>query len=78
MYGVIVYQDTHFRVEFDSIDRVMYGILNSDIKEWVSENIKSGYYWLERSIFYDIKKGMVIGMLNFNNEEDAMAFKLAW
>lgn len=78
MYDVLIYQDIHFRVEFDQISRCMYGIFNEDISNWIAENIKSPYCWLDRAIHYDNKKKVVIGVIRFKNEEDAVAFKLAW
>ena len=71
IYPIEIFEGLHYTLHIESTTQYEWGILYDEIKNWFKETI----------IFEPILKvnsKTQSGLLYFEKEEDAMAFKLRW
>ena len=72
-----IYEDDHFYKSYEDRRNNLYILfLNGDIEKWIEENITSRYD-LNMDDYYECDRCNYI-IIEFENDEDAVAFKLRW
>ena len=75
--GMKIYEYDHFYKSYEDYRNNLYIlILNNDVKDWLTENIISDYD-INVDDYYEYDRCDYI-IIEFENEIDAMAFKLRW
>ena len=72
-----IYEHDHFYKSYEDRRNNLYILfLNDDIEKWIEENITSRYD-LNMDDYYEYDRCDYI-IIEFENDEDAVAFKLRW
>jgi len=72
-----IYEHDHFHKEYEDFRNNLYlTVINDDITVWLYENIIGGYD-INVDDYYEYDQCNYI-FIDFENEEDAVAFKLRW
>lgn len=71
-----IYEHDHFYKQYEDYRNNMYFlILNDDVEKWIEENL-AGSYDINVDDYLNYKESYII--IEFQTNEDAMAFKLMW
>lgn len=77
MDWIKIYEHDHFHREWEDYKNNLYMLLlNDDVEQWVEENLTGTYDINCDDYLIDSHCGMMI--IDFSNNEDAMAFILRW
>lgn len=72
-----IYEYDHFYKQYEDRKNNLYMLLlNDDIEKWIKENLTSSYD-INGDDYYEYDRCNYI-IIEFEKEEDAMAFKLRW
>lgn len=72
-----IYEHDHFYKQYEDRKNNLYMLLlNDDIEKWIKENLTSSYD-INGDDYYEYDRCNYI-IIEFEKEEDAMAFKLRW
>ena len=72
-----IYEHDHFHIEWEDMRNGLYfTVLNDDVGSWLKENLAGNYDVNCDDYLNDIDCDYLI--IEFTNEEDAVAFKLRW
>jgi len=75
-YTIKIYEHNHFHKEYEDYKNNLYILmLNDDVEKWIEENL-TGNYDINCDDYYEYDCCYMI--IEFINDEDAMAFKLRW
>lgn len=77
MKYIKIYENDHFYKQYEDYKNNLYMLLlNDDIEKWIKENLTSSYD-INGDDYYEYDRCNYI-IIEFEKEEDAMAFKLRW
>lgn len=77
MEYIKINEHDHFYKQYEDRKNNMYFIfLNDDIEKWIEENL-TGSYDINCDSYYEYDRCNYI-IIEFEKEEDAVAFKLRW